>query len=151
MRKIREVLEQVTTLELNGISYSSAGLLYELLGEHQGVKIIHEEMSLMPYYIMDEMVYEPYIFELNIRIANRPSLAEYLLARTRKSRIEEINPDTERILTNCYIELLEPASDEFADKLREYLHYLLVGDDFSDNVCNAVGEFDKGKVYLAVL
>jgi hypothetical protein len=109
-----------------------------------------EDFILTPFYITDKLTLEIYDYELYIRCVDKPNFEKYLLNKTGKNSILEIDSKIKEKFKMCYIEL-EKGKDlkvEVEIFINKYLDYLLNSEEIRIRIEQQTGEFDSKNLYF---
>ena len=147
MKEIKNiVIELANTTVANNKYYSLLSLL-EVLSKLEE-DIFLEDIIIIPYYIYNNRVMELYDYELNIRVIDKPDVEKYILQRTGKQSIKEIEPRILNKLKNCYIGLDRKNGILTTNMLIQYIHYVLDSTELQDRVEKSLGDFSESEYYF---
>ncbi len=147
-KSLNELLNTISALERSNTKYYRLNDLLNALNKTYGEELEVDDTILTPFYICDLGILEIYDYELNIRLVDRPSKENFILTKTGKKSIDEVNTEIEHKLRSCYLELVKPQKSLSIDKLEKYINYVKTSPEIKERIEEYLHEFDNGKLYF---
>lgn len=148
MINFNDLKQEIKYLEQSNVRYYNLDSFEKLLLEKTNINVKIEDMIITPYYINSYGVLELYDYELNIRNVEHPNFEQFLLSKTGKTNIEDINPNIVEKSKNCYIEIISPQKDISIEFLNKYIEFVKNSSEISERVFNSFNEFDTKNLYF---
>lgn len=143
-----EFLEQkVEYIMFNNNKYYNFLSLSKLLSTYENKKLYIDDTIIVPYYISNGKIYEIYDYELFI-VVNGIELNEYILKKTGRSSLNNINSDLLKKFDLCYMNLNLPYVDTL--KMINYVTHILNGEDMRCRIYNIFNEYVIENLYFEV-
>ena len=145
---INDILVRLPILKQYGSEYYNFLSLYEILTSIVENEISIDDLVIVPFYITSDITLELYDYEFNIRIVNKPNIENYLLKKTGKKRVEDIDNDIINKTKKCYIEITPDRNSDAIFYMKEYLHYCLNNNVIRNRIENKTGCYDANNLYF---
>lgn len=150
MLNIKDLLKNIEKIKISNGEYYNLQIFYEkLIAINEELKL-EDDIIITPYYISEGKVLEIYDYELNIRLVDKVDIDKYLLSKTGKKSIEEINEIILDKLINCYIELEECEQNKLIEKIVKYIQYTVKSDELKKRIEKIYKSFDENKIYFEI-
>ena len=150
MKSLNDLLKSISTIERSNTKYYSLNDLHNVLKKMYGEKIKVDDAILTPFYICELGVLEIYDYELNLRLVDQPSFETFILTKTGKKSINEVNTEIERKLRSCYVELVKPQKFLLTNMLADYVDYVKNSYEIKERISLYLHEFDNNKLYFVI-
>jgi hypothetical protein len=109
-----------------------------------------DEHIITPFYICDKGVLELYDYELNIRQVDSPNIDNFILIKTGKTSLNEVNPVIKQKIRKCYLETIKPNKYLQVSKLQEYFCYVRTSSDLRESINDYLNEYEENKLFFEV-
>ncbi|MDF2884629.1 MAG: hypothetical protein K0R54_5198 [Clostridiaceae bacterium] len=147
---LNDLLNSISVLERSDTKYYKLNDLYNTLKKMYGETVELSDTIITPFYICDFGVLEIYDYELNIRLVDSPNKEAFILTKTGKKSINEVNPEIVQKLTNCYLEIVKPQRVLLTNILEKYVDYVKNSPQIKERINEYLHEFDNEKLYFEV-
>lgn len=148
MKSLKDLLNSISTIEMAHTKYYRLNDLYNVLNKMHGEEIEVDDTILTPFYICDLGRLEIYDYELNIRLVDRPSEETFMLTKTGKKNIDEVDNEIKQKLRNCYLELVKPQRFISVNRLKNYIEYVRTSPEIKERISEYLHEYDTDKLYF---
>lgn len=149
MTNLKNVLVHLDKFEKYGSEYYNVMELKKCLDETYCLEIL-QDVTLIPFYITPNGRYEIYDYELNARVVKQSNRRNYLLGKTGKTSLEEIDKEVLEKLDLCYVEIVERGDSEATAQIKRYVEHLLGSPHVRDRIPEVLGRFKKENLYFEV-
>lgn len=150
MRTLHDLLDDTKTIELSNIKYYELNNFYDNLTQVSEDEVLVDDAILTPFYICEQGVLEIYDYELNIRKVTNFDINNFILTKTGKKNIEEVDLSIEQKLRHCYIEIIAPKQSLSINDLKKYVNYLRNSSEVKVRITDALHEFNDNKFFFEV-
>lgn len=150
MRRLNDLLDVTKTINLSNAKYYELNSFDDNLAQLSEAEVIADDAILTPFYICEQGILEIYDYELNIRKVNSPSTNNFILTKTGKKSLDEVDPAIEQKLKHCYIEIILPKQSLSVNKLQEYVNYLRNSFEVKARISDTLHEFCDSKFFFEV-
>jgi uncharacterized phage-like protein YoqJ len=128
---------------------------YSVIDFHNAIKntteiIETEDLLIVPFYLSENITYEIYQYELNIRVEEKPCFVDNMLRMTSKHQLEDIDKEILSIRQICDIEIIINTYKNIRDGVSNYIDYLLDNEKLKYELRDYLGEYDDRNLYFAV-
>lgn len=120
------------------------------LGEIENITI-DEDVVLTPFYLLPNSTYELYDYAVYFLNVKQSQKEEYILKKTGKKSLEEIDSEIVDKLGMCYIEIMNGNSMEVMVKFKKYLAHLLNNPKVEERIPENLRPFDRRQLYFEVI
>lgn len=145
MTTLREIFHQAPKLFFGQEGLVNINILTNLISNSS--ELILEPGLLLPFYVVeDRKRYELYQYELIINGFEEEEFEEFILKRTSKSTIEEIDKKIIKILSYCFIKI-QMMEDDKTNFFR-YIDFLKNEADLRKEMVEIFGEFSPSNIYF---
>lgn len=103
----------------------------------------------MPFYIDDKHTYELYEYQLYIHITNKPDIGQYLLKKTGKKSLTEIDKDILEKLLKCNSETIKDKKKQI-EIMEGYFNYVHSNKDIKSKIEKYFGDYSDSNLYYAI-
>ena len=149
-KSLNDLINSISALERSNTKYYRLNDLHNALNKMYGEEIEVDDAILTPFYICDLGVLEIYDYELNIRLVDQPSGETFILTKTGKKSINEVNSEIEQKLRSCYLELVKPQRFLLINMLEKYVDYVKNSPEIKERIRENLHEFDNDKLYFEI-
>ncbi|CQR24743.1 hypothetical protein BN1356_01099 [Streptococcus varani] len=145
MTTLREIFHQAPKLFFSQEGLVNINILINLISNSS--ELILVPGLLLPFYVGEERKrYELYQYELIINGFEEKEFEEFILKRTSKSTIEEIDKKIIKILSYCFIKI-QMMEDDKTNFFR-YIDFLKNEADLRKEMVEIFGEFSPTNIYF---
>ena len=145
---LKDLLQTMPTIKISNGVYYNLKEFNNILNRMAGQQIEVEDTILMPFYIRSSRVLEIYDYAINIRLVDLPNEENYILAKTGKDSMNEVDADLREKLSSCYLEVIKPEKFLLIDGLNECVNYVLTSPELRKRIYDYLHEFDDNKFYF---
>lgn len=135
-----ETLERVV---VNDVQYYNVLSLYNYLVCYNKKIFICDEVIIVPFYILNNQVFELYDYELDVL---HMDTNEYILMKTGKKSIKSVDGKLIDKYSKCFISL--KYGSVHINLLLEYIEYILFSDEIKCRIPKILGAFEKKNLFL---
>lgn len=150
MRRLSDLLDVTNVINLSNAKYYELNSFDDNLAQLSEAEVIADDAILTPFYICEQGILEIYDYELNIRKVNSPSINHFILTKTGKKSLDEVDPAIKQKLKHCYVEILLPKQSLSVSKLQEYVDYLKNSFEVKARISDTLYEFCDSKFFFEV-
>jgi len=151
------LINSLTKLEYCGEALYNIDELYSKLDVVDTIAVPENaKYLLVPFYVSEQTVYEIYWCEFTVQMVDSPNFKNYLLDRTGKETIDQIDDVIVERMQNLYIEVVMPESAITASEIKKCLSYIKNSEELIKDVTTAFTRngqpfsFDEGSIYIAI-
>ena len=152
-----DLLDKLPKLNRFNEDYYNLIEFSNLLEELGSIDIsVYEDYLITPFYICNEGICEFYWCELLIQLVDKPSFIDYLLKKTGRKNVNEIDKVIRERTEKLYLEILRPDSTFPSSKLIDYINFIRYYEEIKEDmefVFKRDGfncEFDENCLYFTV-
>lgn len=150
VKSLNDLLNTIGALERPNTKYYKLNDFHNALNKISGEKIEVEDIILTPFYICDLGILEIYDYELNIRLVDLPSEENFILIKTGKKSINEVNSEIEQKLRSCYLEVVKPQKFLSTDMVEKFVNYVKNSPEIKERIEKYLHEFDDDRLYFEI-
>lgn len=150
VKSLNDLLNTISALERSNTKYYKLNDLHNALNKIAGEKIEVEDIILTPFYICGLGILEIYDYELNIRLVDLPSEENFILIKTGKKSISEVNSEIEQKLRSCYLEVVKPQKFLSTDMVEKFVNYVKNSPEIKERMEKYLHEFDDDRLYFEI-
>lgn len=150
VKNLYDLLNTISALERLNTKYYNLNDFHDALDKISGEEVEVDDTILTPFYICDSGILEIYDYELNIRLVDRSNEENFILTKTGKKSINEVNPEIEQKIRSCYLELVKPQKFLSNDLLKKYVDYVRTSPEIKERIGEYLHEFDDDKLYFEI-
>jgi hypothetical protein len=112
---------------------------------------IEEDVVLTPFYILPNSTYELYDYAVYFLNVKQSQKEEYILKKTGRKSLKEIDSEIVDKLGMCYIEIVNGDILEVMVKFKKYLTHLLNSPKVEERIPEVLRPFDRRQLYFEVI
>lgn len=150
MRSIKSILSTVSKTNISNAEYYKINEIYNVLCDISGEQIEVNDTILTPFYICDLGVLEIYDYELNIRLVDRPSEENYILTRTGKTSIDDVEREIQEKIRKCYLELVHPQKLLGVNMLMDYFEFIMSSSEIKKRINDYLHGFNEDNLFFEI-
>lgn len=110
-----------------------------------------DDTIIAPYYISQSGRLELYDYDLHIRVVDHSNEENYILAKTGKRSLDEIDPTILNKLKKCYLEVIRPQNMLLKSEIIAYVCNLIHSPEIVDRIESLGDErFSKNNLFFEV-
>lgn len=131
---LQDLLKSLSEYELFEDKYYNFEDFRKQIELKQSFSISSKGILIAPFYIIKKGIIELYDYDLQINVVENPKIDKYLLTRTGKRNISEIDPFIYNKLKSCYIEIIKPETEISTERLLEYINLIMNAEDVLERI-----------------
>lgn len=143
MSDLKKVYDILTKKNVSQIELINVEELLLVLRQNKQISLC--SAILIPFYITECGTYELYFYELTINGLTEDDFKTYVLNKSDKQFIDDIDQSTLDVFEKCFIHL---SDDESGQKLIDYLVYISTSVAVARDIEEVFGFFDRQNLYL---
>ncbi|MDL2324545.1 hypothetical protein LJC61_05275 [Ruminococcaceae bacterium OttesenSCG-928-A16] len=147
MRFLSDLIDTLTPLYLSGGTYYRFSDLDQALTESTSAVCL-QEASIVPFYIHEERVYEIYQDELTIRKSTDGGFETYILKKTGKNRMLDIDESILNKARQLYVQIPPVQDTTSLNAIREYTKYILHSTTIKQEIAKILGTFSPQELFF---